>query len=113
VTIIFLLLPTLLTSPASIARLRSNDDQPESAWTRLKLKLADALESPIGRALPELHMAMFMFSGRFFEFGKRMTGIQHVSPCRLTEESPLKIRYRCCHPDRLVMKYRLMSLWVS
>jgi len=42
-------------------------------------RLAGWLESPVGKALPEIHLAVFMFSGKFFEFGKRITGISYVS----------------------------------
>ncbi|TYJ53534.1 hypothetical protein B9479_005803 [Cryptococcus floricola] len=83
-TILLLLLPTLLVSPASTNYIRPApvqrlDSGPESRWTRTREKLAKFLESPVGRALPELHMILFLFRGRFFEFARRLTGISYIS----------------------------------
>ncbi|ORY25265.1 Pex12 amino terminal region-domain-containing protein [Naematelia encephala] len=93
-TILLLLLPSLLTSPSSVAYLRSSsntydDDRPSQLQT-VKKRLASFIESPWGQALPELHVIAFMFRGRFFEFGKRLTGISYVStlPPRPPEQLP-------------------------
>lgn len=70
-------MPSVLTSPSAVAHLRAADE--DNAWGRSKRRLGGFLETPIGKALPELHLAAFMFSGRFFEFGKRLTGTSYVS----------------------------------
>ncbi|WVQ73875.1 hypothetical protein IAR50_003456 [Cryptococcus sp. DSM 104548] len=83
-TILLLLLPTLLVSPTSTNYIRPTsshllDNSHRSAWSRVREKLAKFLESPVGRALPELHMILFLFKGRFFEFARRLTGVSYIS----------------------------------
>ncbi|WVQ83554.1 hypothetical protein IAT38_005695 [Cryptococcus sp. DSM 104549] len=82
-TILFLLLPSLLVSPASTSYIRNTNlapaSTPSTRWSRARAKLAGFLESPVGKALPELHMIAFLFGGRFFEFSRRLTGLSYVS----------------------------------
>ncbi|RSH94390.1 peroxisome bioproteinsis factor 10 [Saitozyma podzolica] len=86
-TIIFILLPSIVTSPSASSYLHSSaeDDAP---WSRMKRSLARFAESPIGQALPELHMMAFLFRGRFYELGRRLTGVSYVSmlPARPPEQ---------------------------
>lgn len=42
-------------------------------------KIGEFLSSPLGKAIPELHMIVFLFRGRFFELGRRLTGMSYVS----------------------------------
>jgi peroxin-10 len=44
----------------------------------MKRSLARFAESPVGQALPELHMMAFLFRGRFYELGRRLTGVSYV-----------------------------------
>ncbi|KAI9632319.1 Pex12 amino terminal region-domain-containing protein [Dioszegia hungarica] len=76
-TILFLLSPSVLTNSAVSAYLRGSSTS--SAWGRIRHRLASALESPLAQSLPELHMIGFLMSGRFFEFGRRLTGTSYVS----------------------------------
>jgi peroxin-10 len=76
-TIIFLLLPTLFTSPAAITHLRDGNG-PSSRLSELRARVSRFLESPVGQAIPEIHMIAFLFWGRFLEMGKRLAGISYV-----------------------------------
>ncbi|KAK8861322.1 hypothetical protein IAR55_002141 [Kwoniella newhampshirensis] len=80
-TVVFLLLPSIINSPTSAAYLRNStsDSASSTRWKDAKVKLLNFLESPVGKSLPEIHMIGFLFGGRFFEFGKRLTGISYIS----------------------------------
>jgi len=79
-TILFLLLPSIITSPSAATYLRSGTDGTErSAWSRAKIRAAEFLESPWGQSIPELHMIAFLFGGRFLEIGRRLTGLSYIS----------------------------------
>lgn len=82
-TILFLLLPSILASPSIVAYLRSastDETVDSSLWARSKRRLAQFLDSPVGQSIPEIHLVTFMLWGRFFEFGKRLTGTTYVRP---------------------------------
>ncbi|WWD16776.1 hypothetical protein CI109_101208 [Kwoniella shandongensis] len=80
-TILFLLAPSLLNSPTTTAYLRNNtsDSTPSTRLQSVQAKLLRFLESPLGKSLPEVHMIAFLFGGRFFEFGRRLTGVSYIS----------------------------------
>ncbi|WVR04041.1 hypothetical protein IAU60_001040 [Kwoniella sp. DSM 27419] len=88
-TIGLLLLPSLLLSPATTAYLRSHASS-DTRLDRAKRRLLALLESPLGKMLPELHMIAFLFSGRFFAFARRLTGLSYIStlPARPPERRP-------------------------
>lgn len=48
-------------------------------WNSSRMWLKRFLASPLGQSLPELHMVLFLFGGRFLEIGRRITGLGHVS----------------------------------
>lgn len=76
----FLLFPTVLVSPASTSYIRTGGhSQPSSRWRIAVEKIGEFLSSPLGKAIPELHMIVFLFRGRFFELGRRLTGMSYVS----------------------------------
>ena len=114
ITILFLLFPSLLTSPSFLAFLRSPatsssntallhdrhrhphhldsssavrpslSDRLKRLWhlssiLKWRHRLADLIESPLGQSMPELHMVAFLYGGRFFEWGRRLTGMGYVS----------------------------------
>ena len=74
--LIFLLTPSLLTSNWIIRRL--TPDSSSIRWTTIRQTLIEALGSPWARLLPELHMIVFLFGGRYLEIGKRLAGISYV-----------------------------------
>ena len=49
-----------------------------STIIRWRHRLADLIESPLGQSMPELHMVVFLYGGRFFEWGRRLTGMGYV-----------------------------------
>lgn len=76
----FLIFPTILVSPASTSYMRTGGlSQTSSRWRIAREKIGDFLTSPVGRAIPELHMIAFLFRGRFFELARRVTGMSYVS----------------------------------
>lgn len=76
----FLIFPTILVSPASTSYMRTGRlSQTSSRWRIAREKIGDFLTSPVGRAIPELHMIAFLFRGRFFELARRVTGMSYVS----------------------------------
>ncbi|BEI80225.1 hypothetical protein CcaverHIS002_0107540 [Cutaneotrichosporon cavernicola] len=77
-TIALLLLPTVLTSPSMLHYLRG-DPYNNSRWAAAKRRVAKFIESPLGQSLPEIHLVVFMFSGRFYEFARRITGMAYIS----------------------------------
>ncbi|GMK54702.1 hypothetical protein CspeluHIS016_0112880 [Cutaneotrichosporon spelunceum] len=77
-TIALLLLPTALTSPSMLHYLRG-DPYDHSRWAAAKRRVAKFIESPLGQSLPEIHLVLFMFRGRFYEFGRRLTGMEYIS----------------------------------
>ncbi|WVQ94313.1 hypothetical protein IAU59_001392 [Kwoniella sp. CBS 9459] len=85
-TILFLLFPSILISPVTLSYLRSSssssipsDEGASSKLRRMKATLLRVLESPYAKILPEVHMVAFLFSGRFFEFARRLTGVSYIS----------------------------------
>ena len=76
------MLPSALTSPSVLQHLRG-DPYDESLWARSKRKVISFLESPLGQALPEIHLVLFMFGGRFYEVARRLTGLGYVSTSAL------------------------------
>ncbi|WRT65429.1 uncharacterized protein IL334_002372 [Kwoniella shivajii] len=101
ITIFLLLIPSLLASPITTNYLRnpssysnSNNNGAQRRTSRLdivKQRLLRFLESPIGKALPEIHMILFLFKGKFFEFARRLTGVSYVStlpPKPIERKSP-------------------------
>ncbi|OXC67164.1 hypothetical protein AYX13_04266 [Cryptococcus neoformans] len=90
-TIMFLIFPTILVSPASTSYMRTGGlSQTSSRWRIAREKIGDFLTSPVGRAIPELHMIAFLFRGRFFELARRVTGMSYISalPPRPPEQIP-------------------------
>jgi len=74
-TIIMLLLPSALSTPQMTGFLRQRRGQTaETPW----LWLASILDSRAWKVCSKLHIIAFMFSGRFFEFGRRLGGLQYV-----------------------------------
>lgn len=55
-----------------------------SVLARTKRSIAKFLESPLGQSLPEIHMVLFMFGGRFYEMGRRITGLGYVGYRRIS-----------------------------
>jgi peroxin-10 len=86
-TIFLLLLPSVLTSSSALNYLRG-DAHNDSRWARIRRKLAAFLESPLGQSLPEIHLVMFMFGGRFYEFARRLTGLSYVGSLYFTSANP-------------------------
>ncbi|KAL1410192.1 peroxisome biogenesis factor 10 [Vanrija albida] len=78
-TILLLLLPSALTSPMALNHLRGDGSPPTTAWGRFKARLVRFLESPLGQSLPEIHLVLFMFGGKFYEMGRRLTGLGYIS----------------------------------
>ncbi|OCF42542.1 peroxin-10 [Kwoniella heveanensis CBS 569] len=87
-TILFLIFPSILISPmttnylraASTPFLEDTSSDPRSRLKRrLKGTLLHLLGSPFAKILPEVHMVAFLFSGRFFEFARRLTGVSYIS----------------------------------
>jgi hypothetical protein len=111
-TILFLLLPSLLTSHSSSSYLRSFSDG-STPLGRIRLSFARFLESPIGQALPELHMIAFLLRGRFLEFGRRITGVTYVRLVFYGINSPLMGSCRSLRslPDRSSSRRHPTSLW--
>nr|XP_019049952.1 hypothetical protein I302_00372 [Kwoniella bestiolae CBS 10118]OCF28882.1 hypothetical protein I302_00372 [Kwoniella bestiolae CBS 10118] len=83
ITIFLLLLPSLLFSPITSNYLRNPSytavHREETKLQKLKKKLIVLIESPLGRMIPEIHMMLFLFRGKFFELGRRITGLSYVS----------------------------------
>lgn len=65
-----------------LAYLRGDPDD-TSTLAKTKRLAVRFIESPLGQSLPEIHMVMFMFGGRFYEFARRLTGLGYVS-CFIT-----------------------------
>ncbi|WWC59958.1 uncharacterized protein I303_102521 [Kwoniella dejecticola CBS 10117] len=82
-TILLILLPSLIFSPVTSNYLRNDlSPQHQNRPTRLdkaKIALAKLIDSPVGRIIPELHMMLFLFRGKFFELARRITGVTYVS----------------------------------
>ncbi len=55
------------------------DPYDHSRWANAKRRVAKFIESPLGQSLPEIHLVIFMFGGRFYEFARRATGMTYVS----------------------------------
>ncbi|WWC68965.1 uncharacterized protein I206_102901 [Kwoniella pini CBS 10737] len=82
ITILLILLPSLIFSPVTSNYLRHEDLENSNNQSRLqkaKLTLARFIESPIGKLIPEIHMMLFSFRGKFFEMARRITGVTYVS----------------------------------
>lgn len=77
-TIFLLLLPSALTSPSALHYMRGQPGD-DSRWGRAKRRIVSFLESPVGQSLPEIHLVLFMFSGKFYEVARRLTGVGYVS----------------------------------
>ncbi|OCF58321.1 hypothetical protein L486_04352 [Kwoniella mangroviensis CBS 10435] len=83
ISIIFLLLPSMIFSPMITNYLRtttSNEEQPQQTrLEKVKRRLISLIDSPFGRIVPEMHMILFLFRGKFFELARRLTGLSYVS----------------------------------
>ncbi|WWC87532.1 uncharacterized protein L201_002422 [Kwoniella dendrophila CBS 6074] len=98
ITILFILLPSLVFSPMTSNYLRNSSNtqsqihnrQEETKLQKAKKDLLRFIESPIGKIIPELHMILFLFKGRFFELARRLTGLSYVStlPPRSIDRKP-------------------------
>ncbi|KAL0242269.1 hypothetical protein I308_105898 [Cryptococcus tetragattii IND107] len=114
-TIMFLLFPTVLVSPASTSYIRTGGhSQPSSRWRIAVEKIGEFLSSPLGKAIPELHMIVFLFRGRFFELGRRLTGMSYISALPPT---PPEQRPESYEPLGLLLLipfiHRLSGPWLS
>ncbi|TXT11039.1 hypothetical protein VHUM_01790 [Vanrija humicola] len=78
-TILLLLLPSALTSPMALNYFRGDGSPPTTRWGKAKARLVRFLESPLGQSLPEIHLVLFMFGGKFYEIGRRLTGLSYIS----------------------------------
>lgn len=109
-TIIFLLLPTIITSPSMLNYLKGQPGD-DSFAARVKARLAKFLESPLGQSLPEIHLVLFMFRGTFYEAARRFTGLTYVSAPNLEPANPNRSPISRLVDPRIA--HRLMSRWVS
>jgi peroxin-10 len=102
-TILFLLLPSILAFTPGIASLRpptENDNTSQSPIAKLRTRIARFVASPLGQTLPEMHMVLFLCGGRFFEFGRRVTGLRYVRDVKLSNYAADCARFRLYLQDR-------------
>jgi peroxin-10 len=78
VTIFLLLAPTILTTSTVTNNIRGEASN-STILSRLRTRLANWLESPIGQSLAELNTIAFLYGGRYLEVGRRITGMKYVS----------------------------------